>query len=294
VRPDQIRGILFRGESGWLVAAAGPASRPLVLYRTIDGGATWAGSALPAPSDVDVAAPATIDVVDDAHVFVGLRLEPNRWSLSRGLLLRTADGGTKWSKTRLPAGGEVAFPTLRDGWLVGGLAHERLYSTHDGGRTWKAVKPAPAISGAASATYALPVFTSGTEGVLPVSLAAGVRSTLAFETTYDGGRSWSSAALVQIGKSLRFGSSVPSAVLDSSLWFAARGTKLVAILDGGLSRATVGNLPGTVSSLQFASRLIGWAQVPGTCSPGAATCPMRLYATADGGVTWTRLRPPGA
>jgi photosystem II stability/assembly factor-like uncharacterized protein len=44
---------------------------------------------------------------------------------------------------------------------------------------------------------------------------------------------------------------------------------------------TLGTLPGTVTRLQFSSALTGWAVV------GA-----KLYATADGGVTWTRLAPP--
>ena len=61
------------------------------------------------------------------------------------------------------------------------------------------------------------------DGVLPVSLAAGTRSVLAFETTSDGGRCWTPAATVKIGKSLAFGSAVPAAVVDESYWLAAAG-----------------------------------------------------------------------
>lgn len=292
--PEQIRGVRIMGTNGWLVAATGDPTQRLALYRTADAGATWTATPLPARPDVDVAAKATIEVADDTHVFIGLRLEPNRWSLSRGLLLRSSDGGVTWAKTMLPAAGEISFPTAQDGWLVGGLARERLYASHDGGRKWKAVRPKAAISGAASITYALPTFSSETEGVLPVSLAAGARSTLAFETTYDGGRSWYVAAKVRIGKSLRFASSVPSAVIDPDLWLAAVGKRLVAVTDGGLTKTTVGTLPGTVSGLQFASGTIGWAQVPGACAAKTRVCPIKLFATADGGITWVRLRPPGA
>ncbi len=152
--------------------------------------------------------------------------------------------------------------------------------------------PKPAITGAASTAYALPTFTSATDGVLSVSLAAGTRSTLAFETTYDGGRSWQVAALVKVGKSLRVATSVPTAVVDSTLWLAAVNGKLVALGDEGLTRTTVGALPGTVSALRFASSSAGWAEVPSTCATRTAVCPLKLFATADGGVTWTRLRPP--
>ncbi len=292
VAPEQIRGVHFAGASGWVVATTGGTKRPLALYRTANRGGTWTTSPLAVPSDVDVAAPADVEPVDDTHLFIGLRLEPGRWSLSRGLLLRTSDGGTTWAKTTLPAGGDLSFPTARDGWLAGGIARERLYASRDGGKTWKQVVPKPAITGAASTAYALPTFTSETEGVLPVSLAAGARSTLAFKATSDGGRSWQPAALLKVGKSLRVATSVPTAIVDATLWLAAVNGKLVAFTDGGLTRTTVGPLPGAVSALRFASSSVGWAEVPGTCAATAAACPLKLFATADGGVTWTRLRPP--
>jgi photosystem II stability/assembly factor-like uncharacterized protein len=282
VLPEQIRGIRISGANGWLVVATGIRKTPLALYSTVDRGRSWTTSMLPVPADVDVAAPA--DIAPAAtQLFVGVRLEPNRFGLSRGVLLKSSDG-TTWKTGTLPAGGRVSFPTARDGWLVGGLASEQLYATHDSGKTWRSVKPAPAIAGAASTVYALPTFFSDTDGVLPVSLAAGVRSTLAFEETHDGGRSWSPAALVRIGKSLAFGSAVPAAVVASDYWLAAVGTRLVSLSDGGLTRKTVGTLPGTVSALHFSSTATGWAQI--------ATSPLKLYATADGGATWTRLKPP--
>jgi photosystem II stability/assembly factor-like uncharacterized protein len=292
IAPEQIRGVHLAAGSGWIVAATGSAKRPLALYRTTNRGATWAVSTLPAPADVDVAAPTDIEPLDDLHVFVGLRLEPGRWSLSRGLLLRTSDGGARWTKSALPAGGDLSFPTARDGWLAGGLAHERLYATHDGGKTWKQVVPRPAIARAASTAYSLPTFSSTTEGVLPVSLASGARSSLAFETTVDGGRSWQVAALVRVGKSLRIAASVPTAIVDPTLWLAGVNGKLVAFTDGGSTRTTVGSLPGAVTALQFASSTAGWAEVPGACAKVVPSCPVKLFATADGGVSWTRLRPP--
>jgi len=282
VSPNQIRGIRITGTNGWLVVATGVRKTPLALYSTVDRGHTWTSSTLPVPTDVDVAAPADIEPVE-TQLFVGIRLEPNRFGLSRGVLLKSSDG-VKWKQAPLPAGGRLSFPTARDGWLVGGLANERLYATHDAGKTWKAVVPPPAITGAASTVYALPVFSSETDGVLPISLAAGTRSVLAFETTYDGGRTWSPAATVRIGKSLSFGSAVPAAVVDSNYWLAAVGTRLVAVTDGGLTRKTVGTLPGTVKGLQFSSSSTGWAQVSGST--------LKLFATADGGATWSRLKPP--
>jgi photosystem II stability/assembly factor-like uncharacterized protein len=280
--PSAIRGIRIIGTKGWLVVATGVRKKPLALYSTADRGRTWVSANLPVPSDADVAAPADIEPVD-TQLFVGIRLEPNRFGLSRGVLLKSVDG-VKWKQSVLPAGGRLSFPTTLDGWLVGGLANEQLYATHDGGKTWKAVRPKPAITGAASAIYAPPVFSTELDGVLPVSLAAGTRSTLAFETTDDGGLTWAPAALVKIGKSLKFGSAVPTAVVDPEYWLAAVGKRLVAVSGAGATRETVGTLPGTVSAIQFASSSTGWAQVAGSA--------LKLFATTDGGVSWTRLKPP--
>jgi photosystem II stability/assembly factor-like uncharacterized protein len=282
VTPEQIRGIRLTGTDGWLVVATGLRKTPLALYSTVDGGRTWTSATLPVPTDVDVAAPADIEPTE-TELYLGIRREPNRFGLSRGTLLKSADRVT-WKPSALPAGGRMAFPTTKDGWLVGGLANEQLYATHNGGTTWRTVAPAPAIPNAASTVYALPTFSSNTDGILPVSLAAGVRSTLAFEETHDGGRSWTPAARVRIGTSLAFGKAVPAAVVAPDYWLAAVGTKLVAITDSGLTRQTVGTLPGTVSALHFSSTTTGWAQI--------ASSPLRLYATADGGATWTRLKPP--
>jgi photosystem II stability/assembly factor-like uncharacterized protein len=282
IAPSQIRGIRISGPKGWLVAATGIRKTPIALYSTVDRGRTWASSTLPVPVDVDVAAPADVVPVD-TQLVVGLRLQPNRFGLTRGVLLKSLDG-LKWKQLPLPTGGRLAFPTTKDGWLVGGLASEQLFATHDSGKTWRAVRPPPAITGAASTVYALPTFSSATDGVLPVSLAAGTRSALAFMTTVDGGRSWTKAATVKLGKSLTFGSGAPSAVVAPDYWLAAVGTRLVAVTDGGLARKTVGTLPGTVTGLQFTSATTGWAQVAGSG--------LKLFSTTDGGATWTRLKPP--
>jgi photosystem II stability/assembly factor-like uncharacterized protein len=280
--PAQIRGIHIAGPKGWLVAATGVRKTPLALYTTVDRGRTWTSATVPVPADVDVAARADIVPVE-TQLVLGLRLQPNRFGLTRGALLKSLNGVT-WKQLPLPVGGRFAFPTAKDGWLVGGLANEQLFATHDAGKTWRAVRPPPAITGAASTVYALPTFSSPTDGVLPVSLAAGTRSALAYMTTVDGGRSWTTAATVKLGKSLAFGSGAPAAVVAPDYWLAAVGTRLIAVTDGGLARKTVGTLPGTVTGLQFTSATTGWAHVAGSG--------LKLFSTADGGATWTRLTPP--
>src|SRR5262249_9918842 len=135
VGPAQVRGISISGAQGWLVVATGTRKAPLDLYTTSNRGRTWTSTPLPTPTDVDVAAPADVLMID-TQLVVGLRLQPNRFGLSRGSLLKSLDGRT-WTRLALPAGGRVSFPTTTDGWLVGGRPTAPRYAAHDRPKTWR-------------------------------------------------------------------------------------------------------------------------------------------------------------
>ena len=282
-----IRGVHMSGTAAWVVAADGPT--PLTLFRTGDAGLTWSLSPLSVPRGVDVAAPVDVQALDELHLTIGVRLEPNRRSFSRGIVLRTSDGGSTWSAQSLPGGGRVLFPTIRDGWLVTGLSGERLYATHNRGKSWAPVVPRVRVSGQASTAYGLPTLWSPTAGVLPLSVAAADRSKLVFVATSNRGRSWKPARTIRLRRKLAVGATVPTAIADPLTWYAAIRRRLVLVGDGGTTQKTVGPLPGPAYSLQFASPSVGWAQV-GVCRP--LKCSLRLFATRDGGLTWARLHLP--
>jgi photosystem II stability/assembly factor-like uncharacterized protein len=245
---------------------------------------------LPVPPSADVAGPADVQAVDPQNVFVALRLEPNGQALSRGLLLHSADGGATWKSRLLPEGGDISFTSAEDGWLVGGFDREALYATHNAGQTWKQVKAAVSVKGAFGAAYDPPVFSDGANGVLPVSLPAGKRSSLAFATTVNGGGRWSRRAVVRV-PALDLGKTVPSAVADPDTWLADSAGKLVSITGGGTTRTTVGPLPSGTSGLQFSSSQLGWATAGGC---GHTSCSVALFGTQDGGLTWNRIQLPTA
>jgi N-acetyl-anhydromuramyl-L-alanine amidase AmpD/photosystem II stability/assembly factor-like uncharacterized protein len=284
-----IRGADWSGQTAYAVVATGSRTSPMKLEWTSDGGATWSSSPLRLPPAADVAGPVDVQVVDSQNLFIGLRLEPNGHALSRGILLRSTDGGATWSSRLLPEGGDISFTSPKDGWLVGGFDRESLYATHNGGKKWSAVKPAVGIRGAFGAAYDPPVFSDESNGVVPVTLPAGARSSLAFATTLNGGRTWSQAAVVHVHRPLDLGETVPSAVADANTWMAASRGNLVAITGGGEARTTVGPLPLGTTNLQFSSPQLGWART-GACLP--SRCAVGLYGTQDGGLTWNPIALP--
>ena len=135
--------------TGWLTGgprASGDAFH-VWLFRTGDGGQTWAQQALPLPLG------RSADTVS---------LSPPRFFGSSGVMLAqfsgaapaaataftTADGGSTWSLTALVpvAGARMSFADPLHGWMAGSgpTGAQVLYGTSDGGIHWTVLRPAPA------------------------------------------------------------------------------------------------------------------------------------------------------
>lgn len=291
IDPQAIRGAEWSGPTAYAVVATGSRASPLKLEWTADRGATWSSSVLPLPPSADVAGPVDVHAVDPLNLFLGVRLEPNGRALSRGLLLRSTDGGKTWTSRQLPAGGDISFTSAKDGWLVGGFDNESLFATHNAGKRWAPVRPAVKFHGAFGTAYDPPAFFDGLNGVIPVSLSAGKRSRLAFAATADGGHTWSQESAVKVGRPLDLGETVPSAVSDPSNRFVDVNGKLVRVFAPEWDRETVGPLPSGTMNLQFSAPELGWART-GACLP--SSCNVQLYGTQDGGVSWSRITLPAA
>jgi hypothetical protein len=108
-----------------------------------------------------------------------------------GTLLRTLDGGQSWSSCAVPAGAEKL--DFRSVWawdadhamvLSSGPAGEsKLYSTHDGCRTWRLVLSNPDVDGFWDALQ----FDGTRFGVI---LGDPVQGSFTMFVTYDGGSQW--------------------------------------------------------------------------------------------------------
>ena len=116
--------------TGWLVTDAG------AVLATTDGGAGWTVAEV-VKLDVKAVAAADADTAWLAGNAVGAAGEPGV-----SAVLSTTDAGETWERTSFGDAllADVAFADARHGVLV---ALDRIWSTRDGGRTWRLRKQLP-------------------------------------------------------------------------------------------------------------------------------------------------------
>ncbi len=145
------------------------AGGPPYIYRTADGGAHWTRVNLPGAGyyfETPIFLTATDAVI---HGTDG----------TGGGLLATHDAGASWSLSRLPGKGSIDFESTVSGWQM----NDTLFSTSDGGRTWRTIASLPFKGTDMTLQY-----LGGGIGVAWTS-----RNTSAYRTD-DYGRTWRSIA----------------------------------------------------------------------------------------------------
>jgi photosystem II stability/assembly factor-like uncharacterized protein len=196
----QFRDIHARdAATAWILSAGnGDQSR---IYRTDDGGATWARQF----TNPDSAAFYDCLTFFDDRIGVAYSDAVN----GRTLILRTTDGGGSWA--HLPAGavpppleGEGAFAASggcvtsvddRHGWVALGGPGARLFRTTDAGATWS-LHETPFVRGAGGGMTAVAFRDAlvgvGVAGRIDQMNADTASAAVGF--TRDGGRTWQLAA----------------------------------------------------------------------------------------------------
>jgi photosystem II stability/assembly factor-like uncharacterized protein len=185
--------------TGWL----GAFCDRIFFYASRDGGRSWQPQPLPpfpgAASSVsagqlqfNVDSFQRISSTDFA-VFVHRGVTTGANALQEAAEYMSHDAGQSWTAYRLPfAALNADFVAPTRGWMLaaaqgGDTAHVSLYSTVDGGQSWRLAGDVPAPAGAALQ------FVDGTTGFLTIDSIAGQPGKL-FRST-DSGASWQPVSL---------------------------------------------------------------------------------------------------
>jgi photosystem II stability/assembly factor-like uncharacterized protein len=134
-RPMDLRDAFFIDtQKGWVVAKTNGG-----IYMTTDGGKQWE-----IRSNEDGRYLKSIQFVNESEGWAaGLRAVDNSGG-KNAVLLHTTDGGRYWSEVETNLNERfferVLFHDQAHGWLV---ARDRIYGTHDGGKTWQLVLSLP-------------------------------------------------------------------------------------------------------------------------------------------------------
>jgi photosystem II stability/assembly factor-like uncharacterized protein len=249
-------------QSGWLVTDAG------TVLATADGGASWT---VVEKVRLDVKAIAATDYRTAwiAGNAVGAAGEPGV-----SAVLRTTDGGETWTRTSFGDAllADVAFSDRRHGVLV---ALDRIWSTHDGGRTWRLRKQFP-----------MTVLTS-------VAVDDGRQAWVAGWGTQDGAPFvWATGDDGATWRRLRIDVPAPKpGALQTRQIAGAGGSRLWVTCEAGVLATADG---GKTWELQKVAAGLPRAIAAADESHVLATTQLKaLLATADGGDTWPAFGEAG-
>ena len=270
------------------------------LYRTTDGGLTWATFDAPFGG-------AYLQFLDGntGRALADLGAGAGSQAVE---MFQTSDGGATWlsvfnndpgrpdSSGSLPLGGiknGMTFLDANTGWVTGTRPMDGdvyLFVTHDGGVSWEQ-QSIPLPAGYESYQYMpqAPVFF-GNDGFLPLVIYLSGTTDFTFYTTHDGGTTWTgdpnNATRVVTPGRYTFTDSLHGWSWDggSNFYFTNDGTQIW----GGMAASL--DLSDRLAQLEFVPASIGqftgWA-LTGTDDAGHS----QLYRTADNGSSWTPLIP---
>ena len=285
-----VHGFFRNSQQVWVLAPnANESSDGGQLYRTTDGGLTWASNPVSFRDG-------SLSFVDDQNGWVMEGLGAGAGSMAVAVF-KTGDGGLTWeqvftndpnlegSSDSLPLGGiKMSFTPLNSqtAW-IGGVIYAPgtfyFYRTTDGGGTW-APQTLPPVPGSDTGEIAIsqgPIFFSPTEAILPVRVA-GENLQTAFYKTMDGGESWEYISVQPGAGMVDFVSPV-----EGIFW---TGEQFFSTFNGGVTWSGVQPdvlFGDSFIGMEFVNIQTGWVW---TYEPTGAR---HLYRTADGGATWNSI-----
>ncbi len=290
-----IAGVGFFGHHGWVMRERYQRQAcSLVVDRTANNGKSWT-RAIAAREPIDCSGD-TVDISspDARSVFA---MAQCACLLGGGNLLASHDGGRTWEAPGQGTGGVITFISSTDGWATGGTTGPTpLWRTTTGGTTWSTQHIARPSNVRGQAYYTAPSFTSPTTGWLEVTYASSTSHVAWYHTT-DRGNRWRLATVITVAGDAS-DRTVVSAVTPGDRLLTVLNRRLLSTANGHTSTIQlphrVSSDTRAVTSLDFATPTLGWAQVAvGNCLDFKTDCinATLLYQTHDGGHTWQLLTP---
>lgn len=245
------------------------------IYRTTDAGATW--TRLGSPADLPDVLLAKVHGYGNQNV----------WAVGMGTILRTNDGGQSWKNT-CPAeyaGTLLQGVTTTDGvhvWVTGGNkdGYATILYSDNAGASWtrQSAGDVPVVD------HIIGISAADNKTLWAVGGGAGSGPGNVVLATTDGGATW-----INVNDSGMGDGNEVSAVDASTVW-AAMDNFVQWSVDGGATWQNH-NTNFATKGISGISADRAWA-----ASNGAKRYPGSIYATADGGATWTATStgPDGA
>ncbi len=292
---------------GWMLWPSLGDTESVTVSRTADGGRTWLESSvkigtLPAGSNSWFSS-AAVHFRDALHgeLFSTFGdVDPQGtapsvpWNCER---FESSDGGATWSSPiDSPCLSGVTFQDETFGYASDARMSPYLYVTVDGGRTWtRGALPDGMTVGTTNAAALVQRRADGTLRTL-VSMGPADASAYSILASGDGGLSWTVA-----GTAVGLPPNGPKvAAAGEDRWVAVDSPNFPAVLasdDGGATWTSASDqvLSGAAASVQFVNQSDGWmlaVDTACTSSPTCSTPASAIYATKDGGATWTQIFTP--
>jgi photosystem II stability/assembly factor-like uncharacterized protein len=275
--------VFLDARSGWAVENG-------TLIATTDGGSTWTGRGQ--AHALDYASQLTFLDNDRGWAVIVeercMQIVSNDACLDRGYLLRTIDGGLTWQRA-FDAPANAMCWSGRRGWTI---SQAVVRTTTDAGRTWRSVDVPMRLEPMGSS-----IRCSGATAWMSGSYGIGM-SQESYEVvrTLDGGTTWKTVLSHIMSEDRR---DLPG--IDSYSGPVAPPTPQVAIFVGTCPACGEGTISVTVTTdggRTFAHHDVTSQNDPGD-APSAVSFPDpdhgwilgssgAIYATSNGGVTWTR------
>jgi photosystem II stability/assembly factor-like uncharacterized protein len=261
------------------------------LYRTSDGGLTWASNPVPfGRGDLRFLDPSNGWMMADRGVGAG----------SMGVaILQTTDGGQSWTQTytndpnfpnaadSLPLGGlknNLTPINMQTAW-VGGVTYASgvvyLYRTEDAGHNWS-LDSLPLPDGAQNLSFNVDglQFVTDKDAFLVVRIN-GDSTQQAIYVTHDGGGTWAQTlTLIPQGGAADFSSTNEGVIYNGDQIYVTRDA----------AQTWTSTKPDVIfgdsfSSMDFVNSSTGWVITTDASNHHS------LYRTSDGGATWFPLVP---